>query len=94
NFNPRLSVRSDIHLFFTQYPRLSQSSDNYLGFENDLSAKYKPSKNLEINYGFSYLIPPKRAGLLPKVRDVSKPALWSYLMVSYRFEVKTGKSTS
>lgn len=93
NFNPRLSVRSDIHLFFTQYPRLSQSSDNYLGFENDLSAKYKPLKNLEINYGFSYLIPQKRAGLLPKVRDVSKPALWSYLMISYRFAVKTGKAS-
>lgn len=94
SFNHRLSVRADFHFFFTQYPRLSQSSDNYLGFENDLSAKYKPSKNLEINYGFSYLIPPKRAGLLPKIRDVNKPALWSYLMVSYRFAVKTGKSTS
>ena len=94
SFSPRLSVRADFHLFFTQYPRLGQSSSNYLGFENDLSAKYKPSKNLEINYGFSYLIPQNRVGLLPKIRDVNRPALWSYLMVSYRFAVKTGKSTS
>lgn len=89
-FNKKLSVRSDFNLFFNQYPLnppAGQNLNKYLGFENDLSVKYKPNKKWEINYGFSWLIPQKEIGLLRKVRDTDKAAVWSYLMISYRFNV-------
>jgi hypothetical protein len=88
--NKKISVRSDFNFFFNQYPLNSptgQELNKYLGFENDLSVKYKPNKKWEINYGFSWLIPKEEIGLLRKVRDINKAALWSYLMISYRFNV-------
>lgn len=90
SFNPKLSVRSDAHLFYTQYPQIdskAQELHKYLGFEHDLSFKYKPIKSLEINYGFSYLLPQEEIALLPKVIDANRTALWSYLMVSYNLNI-------
>ncbi|TAE50583.1 MAG: hypothetical protein EAZ89_11760 [Bacteroidetes bacterium] len=57
----------------------------YLGFENDLSFKYIPVKQVEINYGFSYYLSSPQMRFLPKIQDENKIAVWSYLMVSYSF---------
>lgn len=85
----KISIRSDFHLFFTQYALATvsgQKINKYLGFENDLSLKYIPIKNLEINYGFSFLKSSSSMQYLPKIQDENKLAVWSYLMVAYSFD--------
>ncbi|MCE7065049.1 alginate export family protein [Dyadobacter sp. CY326] len=82
----KLSLRGDAHLFYTQYPLLTEGKEangKYLGFESDLSLNYKPVKNIEIIYGFSFTFADKRMELLNKVPDAGKIPVWSYLMVSY-----------
>ncbi|WP_229208658.1 alginate export family protein [Dyadobacter luticola] len=82
----RLSLRGDAHLFYSQYPLISEGEEiagKYLGFESDLSLNYKPIKGIEIIYGFSFTIADKRMELLNKVPDAGKIPIWSYLMVSY-----------
>lgn len=84
----KLSLRSDFHLFYTQYPlldNLSQRVSRFLGFENDLSLKYTPVKELEINYAFSFYQSTESMKYLPKIQDDNKVAVWSYLMISYSF---------
>lgn len=86
--SPKLSVRSDFHLFYTQYPLLNNLGNEiskFLGFENDLSLKYIPVKELEINYAFSFYKSTDSMKYLPKIQDENKLALWSYLMISYSF---------
>lgn len=84
----KLSLRSDFHLFYTQYPllnNLGNKTSKFLGFENDLSLKYIPVKELEINYAFSFYKSTDSMKYLPKIQDENKLALWSYLMISYSF---------
>ena len=86
--NTKLSLRSDFHLFYTQYPLLNSLGNNtskFLGFENDVSVKYIPVKELEINYAFSFYKSTDSMKYLPKIQDENKLALWSYLMISYSF---------
>lgn len=86
----KLSFRSDFHLFYTQYPLLNdlgQEASKFLGFENDISLKYTPVKNLEINYAFSFYQSTDAMKYLPKIKDENKIAIWSYLMISYSFNV-------
>lgn len=86
--NSKLSIRSDFHLFYTQYPQLNnldQETTKFLGFENDFSLKYIPVKELEINYAFSFYKSTNAMKYLPKIQDENKLAIWSYLMVSYSF---------
>ncbi len=92
--NKKISLRSDVHLFFTQYSLLNESKhevNKYLGFENDLSLKYVVLKNVEINYGFSLFTYSSSMQQLPKTQDVDKPALWSYLMVAYTVAIVDSK---
>lgn len=42
---------------------------------------------MEINGGFSYMKATSSMGILPKMADANKMAVWSYLMVSYTFNV-------
>ena len=82
----KLSVRGDAHLFYSQYPLLTEGREvdgKYLGFESDLSFNYKPIKGLEIIYGFSFTAATQRMELLKKVPDARKTPVWSYLMVSF-----------
>ncbi|MCF0060247.1 hypothetical protein MUK70_13450 [Dyadobacter chenwenxiniae] len=82
----KLSLRGDAHLFYSQYPLLTEGKDiegTYLGFESDLSLNYKPAKAIEIIYGFSFALTDKRIELLDKVPDSGKIPVWSYLMVSF-----------
>lgn len=86
--NTKLSLRWDFHLFYTQYPLLNSSGKKvkkFLGVENDLSLKYVPVKELEINYAFSFYQSTSAMQYLPKIQDENKLAFWSYLMVSYSF---------
>lgn len=86
--NPKLSLRSDFHLFYTQYPlisNLNQKMTKFLGFENDISLKYAPIKELEINYAFSFYHSTDVMKYLPKIQDEDKLAFWSYFMISYSF---------
>lgn len=90
----KLSLRSDFHLFYTQYHLLNNSGQEvtkFLGFENDFSLKYLPVKELEINYAFSFYKSTDSMQYLPKIQDESKLALWSYLMVSYSFNAVNTK---
>ncbi|MDP5202070.1 alginate export family protein [Flavobacterium sp. DG2-3] len=86
--NSKLSLRSDFHLFYTQYPLendLNQEMSRFLGFENDISMKYVPIKELEINVAFSFYKATDSMINLPKIQDVNQLSYWSYLMVSYSF---------
>lgn len=92
--NAKLTLRTDFHLFYTQYSlfnNLGQQVSKFLGFENDISLKYKPVKELEINYAFSFYISTDSMQYLPKIIDENKIAIWSYLMVSYSFNVVNNK---
>lgn len=82
----KLSLRNDLHLFYSQYPLLNEGREIdgcYLGFENDLSLNYKLAKGLEIIYGFSFTVADKRMELLNKVLHADKIPAWSYLMISF-----------
>jgi len=86
--NTKLTIRSDFHLFYTQYPLLNNLGNEmtkFLGFENDISLKYIPIKELEINYAFSFYQSTNSMKYLPKIQDENKLAIWSYLMISYSF---------
>ncbi|MBX2897355.1 MAG: hypothetical protein KF763_18060 [Cyclobacteriaceae bacterium] len=89
-FHPKFAARTDFHLFANQY-RLESSNgeflNKYLGFENDISFKYKPIKQLELNYGFSYFIAQKEMEELNKIINPEKISVWSYLMISYTFQL-------
>ncbi|PBJ16019.1 alginate export family protein [Flavobacterium sp. ACN6] len=92
----KLSIRSDFHLFYTQYPLLdnnNQEVSKFLGFENDFSLKYIPIKQLEINGAFSFYKSTDSMQYLPKVQDDTKLALWSYVMVSYSFNAVNSKKS-
>ena len=82
----KLSLRADAHLFYSQFSPAKENDrleGTYLGFESDLSLNYKPVRNLEIIYGFSFTIANERMELLQKVPDAGKTPIWSYLMISY-----------
>ncbi|WP_433811567.1 alginate export family protein [Flavobacterium johnsoniae] len=73
--NNTLSLRSDFHLFYTQYPllnNLGQKMTKFLGYETDLSLKYIPVKDLEINYAFSFYKSTNAMEYLPKIQDENK----------------------
>lgn len=86
--NTKLSLRCDSHLFYTQYPllnNLGSEMTKFLGFENDISLKYIPIKELEISYAFSFYQSTNSMKYLSKIQDENKLAVWSYLMISYSF---------
>ena len=81
-----LSVRTDYHLFYSEHPLKQDNTLNakrYLGFENDLSLNYKPLDTIELNVGFSYLLPGKSMELLQKIKSSDTIPVWSYLMIAY-----------
>ena len=85
----KLSLRSDFNLFYNQFALMAEGipQNKYLGFEQDLSLNYKPNKNTEIRYGFSYLSSSPTMGILNKVKNTNQISLWSFLMISYEFNV-------
>jgi hypothetical protein len=87
----KITVRSDLHLFYAQYSLADAqvlSSGKFLGFEQDLSFRYSIQKKLELNGGFSYFLSSPTMAFLPKIQDPYKIATWSYLMFSYKINVR------
>jgi hypothetical protein len=86
----KLYLRADGNLFYTQYPLVypdKSTANRYLGFENDLSFNYKISPTVDMQGGFSYLLPTNSMVLLNKVEDAQKIPVWSYFMISFRPQV-------
>jgi hypothetical protein len=82
--NTKFSVRADFHLFYTQYPIINlYRKDQYLGFETDLSLNYKPRKDININFGFSWYSSYGNMLALKKIETVNDTPVWSYFMISY-----------
>ncbi|MBZ4044769.1 alginate export family protein [Flavobacterium hibisci] len=92
--HPKLSIRTDFHLFYSQYNlknELNQNVKKFLGFENDISLKYIPVRFLEINGAFSLYKSTDSMKYLPKIQKENKTAFWSYLMLSYSFNAADWK---
>lgn len=88
--NSKLAFRADGHLFYSQHALLDENkkkAKRYLGFENDISMNYKPVRNLDINFGFSYLLAQTSIELLNKVENSETIPVWSYLMVSFNPQI-------
>lgn len=85
----KLSVRADGHLFFTQNNVLNKEGkviNPYLGFENDLSIKYKFNEYTTLDIGLSYLFAEKSMETI-KGGNSSKIALWSMAMITFKPEL-------
>lgn len=92
--NKKLTLRADAHLFFLQNNVLDVNNntiDPYLGFENDLSFKYKANEFTVIEGGFSYMFAQKSMEAL-KGGDSDRIPVWSYLMVTFKPELFSHKS--
>ncbi|WP_139352755.1 alginate export family protein [Algoriphagus sp. A40] len=93
--NSKLGIRADWNIFYNQYPMLNDSKntvEKYLGNEFDLSLNYRPAAKWEVNFGLSILIPTESMVLLNKIENTQETPIWSYLMVSYRPSILSGKS--
>ncbi|MEL1241153.1 alginate export family protein [Flavobacterium flavipallidum] len=89
DLNPKLSLRSDFHLFYLQNNvknNLNNSIHPYLGFENDLSLHYKYNNFTMIDFGFSYMAAEKSMETL-KTGNSNIIPVWSYLMVTFKPEL-------
>ncbi|MFC5538749.1 hypothetical protein ACFPQ1_30865 [Rhodocytophaga aerolata] len=83
----KIFLRADGNLFYMQYPLIypdKSTANRYLGFENDLSYNYKISPAIDMQGGFSYLLPTASMELLNKVKDAQRIPVWSYLMISFK----------
>ena len=88
-FSKKLSIRADGHLFYTQNNVLDKNGeviDPYLGFENDLSFKYKFNEYTTLDFGFSYLIAEKSMETV-KGGDSNKTPIWSMCMITFKPEL-------
>lgn len=84
---PRFLLRADAHLFYTQHrfqPPYYPAQKRYLGFENDVSIDYRPSKKMQFRSGLSYYLPSETMHLFGKIRADDNKPLWFFLMLSVR----------
>lgn len=89
DLNPKLSLRSDFHLFYLQNnvkDNLDNSIHPYLGFENDLSLHYKYNNFTMIDFGFSYMAAEKSMETL-KTGNSNIIPVWSYVMITFKPEL-------
>ena len=85
----KLSLRADGHLFYTQNNVLDKNAaiiNSYLGFENDLSLKYKFNDYTTLDFGFSYMLAEKSMETL-KGGDSSKTPIWGMCMITFKPEL-------
>lgn len=88
-WNKKLSLRADGHLFYLQNKVLDSKKNEinpYLGFENDLSCRYKINDFITIDGGFSYMLATKSMEVL-KGGTASKLPVWGYFMITYKPEI-------
>lgn len=87
--NKKLSLRSDFHKFYLQnkvYDINIKTINPYLGYENDLSFKYKLNEFSTIDGGFSYMIAEWSMQSLKGGRSYKIP-VWGYIMVTIKPEL-------
>lgn len=87
--NEKVTLRSDFHLFYLANKvkdDLNQNINSYLGFENDLSIKYKCNDFITADLGFSYLASQKSMETL-KAGNSSLTPVWSYIMITFKPEL-------
>lgn len=92
-FNNKFSIRADAHLFYSQNKILDSKKNvinSYLGFENDLSCKYKANDFTTIDFGFSYMAATKSMEFLRGGKSSITP-VWSYLMITFNPELFSKK---
>lgn len=85
-WNKKLAVRSDFHLFYLGNKiknDLGNTINPYLGFENDLSLKYKYNDFTSIDFGFSYMAAEKSMETLKNGSSSIVP-IWSYVMITFK----------
>lgn len=93
DLNKKLSLRSDFHLFYTENKVLDSQqnlANSYLGYENDISLKYKYNNFSTIDFGFSYMLAEKSMEALKGGNSNTTP-LWSYVMVTFKPELFSSK---
>lgn len=89
DLNKKVSLRSDFHLFYLENKvkdNLNNNINPYLGFENDLSVKYKCNNFITADLGFSYMLAEKSMEVL-KGGSSSITPLWSYIMITFKPEL-------
>lgn len=86
DLNKKVALRSDFHLFYLGNKtknNLGNTITPYLGFENDMSVKYKYNDFTTIDFGFSYMAAEKSMETL-KTGSSSIVPIWSYLMITFK----------
>lgn len=87
--NKKLAIRADGHLFYLQNKVLDSKKneiDPYLGFENDLSIKYKVNDYTTIDFGFLHMFAEQSMELLKGGSSNGVP-FSSYLMITFKPEL-------
>ena len=84
----KLSIRTDEHLFYLQNKVIDNNKviNHYLGFENDLSLKYKFNEFITFDFGFSFLLAEKSMEIL-KAGNSNKNNIWSFVMITFNSEL-------
>lgn len=92
----KMLLRSDFHLFYLQNKVLHTDATvipSYLGFEQDMSVKYKFNDFTTLDFGFSYLLAEES---LEKIKGGNSKTIpvWSYLMVTFKPELFSYKKSA
>ncbi|MEO8252761.1 MAG: alginate export family protein [Flavobacterium sp.] len=89
DLSKKVALRSDFHLFYLENKvkdNLNNTLNSYLGFENDLSVKYKLNDFITADLGFSYMAAEKSLETL-KAGNSNITPVWSYLMITFKPEL-------
>ncbi|MBA0882652.1 alginate export family protein [Flavobacterium undicola] len=89
DLNKKVALRSDFHLFYLGNKTkndLGNTINSYLGFENDLSVKYKCNSFITADFGFSYMAAEKSMETL-KTGNSNIIPVWSYVMITFKPEL-------
>lgn len=85
-FNKKLSIKNDVHLFYTQNNVLDKKNNiinPYLGFENDVSIKYKFNESTTLDGGFAFMLAEKSMETI-KGGNSAKTPIWGFVMVTFK----------
>lgn len=91
--NKKLSLRADGHLFYSENNVLDVNNNKinaFLGFENDLSFRYKFNDYTTFDFGFSYLLAEKSMETI-KTGNSNTTPIWSYMMITFKPELFRSK---
>jgi hypothetical protein len=89
DWTEKLTLRSDFHLFYSENKILNAQknvNNSYLGYENDLSIRYKYNGFTTVDFGFSYMLAEKSMETIKGGNSDITP-IWSYLMITFKPEL-------